>query len=317
MPGACAECGTPAAQNCQRCGAPYCKRECQVTAWPMHKYTCSAKVTIKESSPGHGNGVFACEAFEVGDELHSEKPLVVFENGWGPDAISQAIEALPDNKKKVVMGFTDAHSPPDEPTAHGLAHTNSIPLGFSNSRSPSTKVGIFPIACRMNHACKPNARYIWNAAAGCEKIIAMRPIAANEEVTVCYKDSYKPRSQRRSELARQFKFECKCTACETPSDESDARLAKIQELIDQVPVVGYANQRQALMMSENCLRLMKQEGVDTPLDLGTIHYDAYQMALSSGNRSKANSHIRSALWCGRKSGDDDAVAKYVAKLNDL
>ena len=320
MLGHCTGCSAPAPHRCGTCGAPYCSRECQVAGRTTHKFTCSAKVKVGDSS--NGKGVFARMAFEVGDELHSEKPLVVFSNRLYTtgsqvlQAAAQAIHDLPENKKELVMNFTDAHSPL-QPTALGIARTNAVPLGFSSASDPSAYSGIFAVTCRMNHACKPNARYIWNAQAGCEKVFAMRNITADEEITVRYIEEYGPRSERRDQLSRRFVFQCECDACENPSDQSDSRLAEIRELIEQMPVVGYANQRRALTMSERTLRLMEQEGVNTPYDLGTIHYDAYQMAFAIGNRGKAVAHIRAALECAQRSGDVDSAAKYTSKLGAL
>ena len=177
MLGHCTGCSAPAPHRCGTCGAPYCSRECQVAGRTTHKFTCSAKVKVGDSS--NGKGVFARMAFEVGDELHSEKPLVVFSNRLYTtgsqvlQAAAQAIHDLPENKKELVMNFTDAHSPL-QPTALGIARTNAVPLGFSSASDPSAYSGIFAVTCRMNHACKPNARYIWNAQAGCEKVFAMR-----------------------------------------------------------------------------------------------------------------------------------------------
>jgi hypothetical protein len=70
-------------------------------------------------------------------------------------------------------------------------------------------------------------------------------------------------------------------------------------------------------MSERTLRLMKEEGRDTPLGMGTIHYDAYQVAQMCGNSRKAKEHLRASWECAKLSeGPDSALAtcKYANML---
>ena len=43
--------------------------------------------------------------------------------------------------------------------------------------------------------------------------------------------------------------------------------------------------------------LMKIEGIDTAVNKGTIHFDAYQSACMTPDRRKASYHINQALQC--------------------
>ena len=115
---------------------------------------------------------------------------------------------------------------------------------------------------------------------------------------------------------RHFNFTCKCEACVNGCNNSDEHLCEIQELIDQMPSVAQFDAGKALKMSERTLRLMKVEGRDTPLDMGTIHYDAYQVAQMCGNSRKAKEHLRAAWECAKLSeGPDSALAtKYASML---
>jgi hypothetical protein len=142
----------------------------------------------------------------------------------------------------------------------------------------------------------------------------MRSIGKGEEVTVSYMACFAARTSRRSFLVERFKFECECVLCKHPSDESDTQLSKIQELIDDVPRVGFTDPQSALKISQLTLRLMQREGVDTPENLGPIHYDAYQMAKAIGDGTSASLHITSALECAKLSGDDASAVKYREKI---
>jgi hypothetical protein len=69
-------------------------------------------------------------------------------------------------------------------------------------------------------------------------------------------------------------------------------------------------------MCERVIGLMKQEGIDTPADLRTIHYDAYQMARAGGNIRKAQEHIRTAWECAKLSDGDSSpqAALYASEM---
>jgi hypothetical protein len=45
---------------------------------------------------------------------------------------------------------------------------------------------LFELGCRINHSCSPNAIAVYPRAGNVCTVVALRPIAANEEITVCY-----------------------------------------------------------------------------------------------------------------------------------
>jgi hypothetical protein len=309
---------------------------CQTDDWKVHRYTCSANVDARLSE-GRGKCLFALKAFAVGDELIREKPLIVCSSGqcafnmnsargFVADAeVTRLVEALPDAERTVIMALHDAHTDPDDHPAtagrsiffkslSGIAQTNCIPLGSGAAE----KAGLFALTCRINHSCPgaANAHYVWREDLGSALVFAMRPIAPGEEITVTYNDGYLPLAQRRTYLQNTFGFVCTCDACANSCEEIDERLRRIQSLIDEVPKVGYTDQHRALKMCEQVLGLMKQEGIDTPVDLGRIHYDAYQMARASGSKRKAQEHIRKAWECAKLSDGDlsPLAASYGSKI---
>nr|CDS31238.1 SET and MYND domain containing protein 4 [Hymenolepis microstoma]CDS31242.1 SET and MYND domain containing protein 4 [Hymenolepis microstoma] len=72
----------------------------------------------------------------------------------------------------------------------------------------------YPAISLINHSCDPNALVLMsgNGAAG---IVALKPIPANSEISICYLLSYwqRPRGIRRNLLSEGFLFLCKCEAC--------------------------------------------------------------------------------------------------------
>ena len=293
----CARCSAPSSKTCGTCQeARYCCDECQAADWTVHKHTCSNKVQVKRAGE-RGFGVFARATFEVGEELIREAAVIRMPNlpeaGGMAEASAVALFAsLPEVKQRLVMSLSDAHHA--EPTVWGTMKTNAIP---TNDVSMPPSSGIFVLACRLNHSCKPNARYVWRQDLGRELVFAIRPISAGEEVTVQYTAGYLPRAERQSVLRAAFNFACACLACAEASLESDERRREIQMLIDRMPVVAQSDPLRALGMSERTLSLLEAEGADTPLDKGTIHNDAYQVACAMGDRRKMKEHLRRAWEC--------------------
>ena len=77
----CAVCGAGARSHCGKCGnAHYCGRECQIGAWPAHKWLCSPSVRVARrpaggADDGRGARLVALKAFKEGDEVTRERPL--------------------------------------------------------------------------------------------------------------------------------------------------------------------------------------------------------------------------------------------------
>ena len=323
----CAECAAfGATKICVRCKSThYCSKDCQLASWPTHKLICSAKVELKESG-GRGVGLFARISFATGDEIYREKPLLVYPgnvpsvnrqeaNDLMASYVADIFSGLSDATKHAVMDLRDSKLYHGSKSLKGIIFTNGIPL----ASGAAERAALFALTCRLNHACKPNARYFWRDDLDYETVLAQRPIAAGEEITVCYKEGYAPCAVRQAHLLETFGFTCGCLACLQYTAESDDRMQEIQTLIDEVPRVGYADQRRALKMSERTLRLMHAEGVNTPVDLAVIHYDAYQMALASGDRRKAKSHLQSALDYAKLSEGltSPLAARHAARLRQL
>ena len=334
MDDACAECGAPALSSCGRCKlARYCNKDCQRAAWRKHKHTCSIKLRIGKSVSGDGFGCFAREAFTIGEELHREKPLLQWKavRATRRDATAlvqrrmhDAFESLPAASQAVAMGLSDTsltRAAGDASSLWGVCQTNGIPIGCEDddeSRTPRS--ALFAVTCRINHSCTPNARYLWRRDLGLELIFALRPLAAGEEVTVGYKTAYAGRAARQATLHRSFNFECTCATCSAPASKaSDERRDEIDRLRSQLQEVGFADAPRALEMAERILLVMQAEGLDTPIDVGTVHYASFQLHLASGDAVKAQQHLGQACECARLSEGigSPLAAKYKAELEEL
>ena len=125
------------------------------------------------------------------------------------------------------------------PDLNGIVKTNSIALGTDAVTGFSSPHGaLFPLVCRLNHACRPNARYVWREDLGKELVFAMRPIAKGEEITISYIGKYANLAVRQKELYERFNFTCSCAMCTEHTVQQDICMSEIQELYEKVPYLS-------------------------------------------------------------------------------
>jgi hypothetical protein len=213
--------------------------------------------------------------------------------------------ALSAAAQQVVMGLCDstdrAQTGQDGKSLVGIIRSNGYPLGKPSGGTSPPRSALFAVACLFQHSCKPNARVLWreDRQGGRQLAIALRPIAVGEEITVQYKGglAYAPRAVRRARLLEIFRFHCACIACAQPEgadrEASDERRQAMRSLLDEVPKAGFSDPS----VLERLLSLMEAEGLDTPLDLGSVHHVAYQLAMRTGDVHAAVAHLREACRC--------------------
>lgn len=290
----CARCGASEGDRmCENCrGVSYCSAQCQLQDWPVHRHTCYKGVEVAKSAVAEA-GVFARETHAPGDELVREAPILVHsfhgDRATRRRRLSRQVSRLKKAELVALKRLVGAH--PDSPAFWKKLKTNGLPVGDD--------AGFFPICGQANHACRPNARFIWDDERREGKLVAIRAIHAGEEVLMSYLNRYCPGAERRELLRQRFGFECTCTSCQRDTEASDDRWINIQWLIDTVPMVARFDPRRALAMSEHALHLMDQEGLDTAADKGSVHYDAYQLAGLCSEHEKAEAHLTQALLCAR------------------
>ena len=81
---------------------------------------------------------------------------------------------------------------------------------------------------RINHACRPSARYLWNEDTNTRDIRALRKIREGEEITVSYLDLM-CRAERRAKLKADFNFFCNCTACDETEEQAEEEAQDIEK----------------------------------------------------------------------------------------
>ena len=117
-----------------------------------------------------------------------------------------------------LAGFTTAYDEPRHDQLGRLARRfqhNSLPLSIQMDFINAN--GMFETACRIQHACRPNLRYSPGARPGSLVFRAIRPIAAEEELTINYCGGDVPDavpSHTISAFVRErMGFVCRCNVC--------------------------------------------------------------------------------------------------------
>lgn len=81
--------------------------------------------------------------------------------------------------------------------------------------------GLFPIAARFNHACRPsnNVRFEHDADQGCLRLVTVADtVHQGDELTISYGLDRLP-----YQLYRAYGFKCSCGACDGLSDDDVER----------------------------------------------------------------------------------------------
>lgn len=190
-------------------------------------------------------------------------------------------------KQNDLFGLTDCYNP-HEPTAQTIMHTNALPLGGG-----AQEAGIFPLICRINHSCRPNAYHAWNATTGKEMIHASSPIEQGEEIFITYIEPYRARHARRAELQMKFKFICECSLCSVEdSTENDARREEIAALDNLLISLGPRDPISAFGTAKRLLRCIENEDEGAITWLSRSHYDIYQICIGSSDKAAAERHAK-------------------------
>jgi hypothetical protein len=271
-------------------------------SWQSSNYSCPGppEVYTVHPSPGKGLGVFARSDLEIGSIIMRETPIITIKRpdfvkgtGYPMSAVSQLVRSefalLSSEEQEEVMSLTYHATEAEKKSSDKLG------LIFrSNAYKTGQKIGLFPKIARINHSCRPNTSYYWNAKLNKRIVYATRKIKKGEELFDSYISLLLTHEERQKRLD-PYGFTCSCEACAVENRalrESDERREDIREafadfepqLTLKVPESTSAkkqaqkNARASLQLVE----LVQQEG------LADFYANAYKIA--------AISHARAQDW---------------------
>ncbi|KAF8122536.1 hypothetical protein EV363DRAFT_1436578 [Boletus edulis] len=224
--------------RCSGCGTlRYCNSGCQKADWSLHKHECKALKGWAEAAPSAALGV----PNDAGAGLNS---------GWSNEIQKMQYHKVSLQHSASVETHTHlAHSvvrylgltAPSDLEEYGILSTgdlvNMISRFITNTialTSPSlTPIGaiVSPLAALANHSCLPNAIVVFPRGGKTRMkepvmdVIALRDIAAGEEVLITYIDTTLPKAQRRQVLTETYNFTCQCPLCKQSATVVDPREA--------------------------------------------------------------------------------------------
>ena len=224
--------------NCTCGKVAYCGQECQRLDWDRHKTDCP--LLVVRPVEGKGMGLFTTRKVKAGRMLLKEKPLLLMEYEDEEDqkdkympmtTIEAEFNKLSVEDKNKIYGLRSLEGP--VASMKDVHDQNSIKLGNiigANAyeikyQNGEVKMAVYEKHMRINHSCKPNvSKASWSSWTSGEPgagdilvVKALQDLPKNTELLNNYLDDqlrvFKTRTERRTELMRDWGFLCKCEVC--------------------------------------------------------------------------------------------------------
>ncbi|KAF7313177.1 SET domain-containing protein [Mycena kentingensis (nom. inval.)] len=310
---------------------------------------------VIRNTESNGRGMFAAEPLQAGFTILVERPAIItpyiIANGGGlyaqteADILHALVGRLPAEKQGRVLTLASCRSINECEILTDIARTNALPITLAvptnvpHPELPSHRA-IFLNTSRCNHSCSPNARWHWDLATFSLTLVAVRPIAENEEITISYLPGpylLLPRATRDSLLRSSYNFSCRCAACvHTKPEQSDMARAELSRPLNVATFEEWIADQQQLFpdtllinVHRTRMRLLEVEGLEglcesesggessavdgaLPLTRYTEHLDGLAMAYGAlGDIS----NFRKFAWLARESRpmSDEGAAKVMQR----
>lgn len=224
-------------------------------SWTSPDHTCQGppEVYSVRSSYGRGLGVFALHDLEAGSVVMRETPILKIKppdfikgSGYPMAAVSRLLRTdfvlLSPAEQEEVMSLTFHAKAGERETSDQLG------LIFrTNAYKTGEDIGLFPKIARINHSCRPNTSYYWNAKLNKRIVYANRNIKKGEEIFDSYISLLLTHEERQKHLA-PYGFTCSCEVCATEKEtlrKSDKNRVDIRKTFE------YFQSQLALTAPEN------------------------------------------------------------------
>ncbi|KAI1137549.1 SET domain-containing protein [Hypoxylon sp. FL0543] len=278
---------------------------------------------IMKDVPGKGKGLVAQRQIRKWDVVLVDYPAMlthmdifdIVDAETRQDLLERALRQLPEKQKQSdVLALARSHG--GEPI-EDILRTNifGVELGIEIPH-----LGLFPLASRVNHDCRPNVFWRWSVRTLAVEVIAMRDIEIGEEITQSCKTPLMPTDfsepnntatpdvplglsyEDRKEDLKSWGFNCTCSLCTASKSEraaSDKRRARLQHIYHELneAAVGRAELTADTIygLAHEMESLVREEKLEAQL---LVHYGAV-----------ARAYMRV--------GKLDAARKYVEMCEDL
>ena len=275
--------------NCAAClQVSYCNKKCQKDHWKLHKPRCQPWKIV--SVEGKGKGVIATRKIKKGDVVMMEKPVLVLDKGgnnYNPEDLSFT-EQFMKQPKKIREEILDLHHERPEESNFLLklfdifnCNNIGIDVGIGSSSGQAVYLNI----SRLNHSCSPNV--VWSYKRSnmiMKEVRALRDIDVGEELSATYlgNNVFATSSERRIQLQKSWKFECKCRLCNLPDDEqeeNDKKRMMMNKLHWRTPTLKMSGRFEEAFESEwTKLALMMEMEEDLIMEIPNALIEVYELS---------------------------------------
>lgn len=269
------------------------------------KHPQAPKFDIK-SIPGHGLGAIATSPLYRGDQIYSTSPILAIQDDVmqfvpTPDLLllmAIALNRLPSPTQQL---FWTMHAQFGGNAVYDRITTNAYTMPLSSAKDLFWAVQ--PEISRLNHDCRPNAVYHFDASRMVQNVHVVRPVGVGEEITVSYVRPLLGFEERRKRIGELWGFECDCSLCaasEALRNASDRRLGVMRDLEVQLDDLD-PDRTGSTGMAELLISLYELERLDGGIADGYM-YAALEYSYV-GNRNGARMYAAKAmeaiaLWRG-------------------
>ncbi|KAJ7487905.1 hypothetical protein FB451DRAFT_729135 [Mycena latifolia] len=232
----CSQCFGPGTslKRCTKCQTVYyCDSKCQNIDWPLHKHECAALQRIAAS----GDNAIPSDAIRCLGRIMWKRQKQGPTSPW-----TREIDLLQSHNQDIQPSAYELHthlaislvrylglSSPSEIASFGMTSgadlANLVSRFVTNTftiTDPSlTPLGasVSPPVALINHSCDPNAVVVFPRASPSPaqeplmQVVALRQIAADEEILTAYVDTTLPKAMRQASLRETYLFSCGCQLC--------------------------------------------------------------------------------------------------------
>ncbi|KAG8160654.1 hypothetical protein KVR01_008918 [Diaporthe batatas] len=275
----------------------------------------------EEQIPGKGIGLVAKRLLRTNEAFLNRAPIVMVDGiafkrlgrARLTELLTQAVADLPETYQAEYLNLT-THI--DVETHQQRVYEIFMKNDFVTSVKDNLEFhSVFPQVSRLNHACRPNSKYTFDASMLTQSVFAAREISPGEELTVTYFDSIQTRSQRQLLSKHGWGFECTCPHCSASEEailESDGRVEQILTLqrdLDDYSATSTASPEKAELL----VKLFESEGLVTRM------VEAYyRAAIEYNSVGSAGEAVRFATLCIEEGKVlENSIGPFINNMREL
>lgn len=240
----------------------------------------AVKIAFKDTSEA-GRAVYSTTPIPAGTLVLADRALFTIKmSSRSVEDVQLVVRGLAQDPLRAFLNLSNCHKGDDSVSAViGTFKTNCLPAGGdeyvwvlstaadmrvlpADRDAPlSLRSGIFPIAARFNHSCRPNCEAFFSTARQALEVHTLVEIQPDEELTISYLSArlLLPAADRIAHLEAAFNFTCVCPACTPPTTTSDSNRAEIARLKGEIDRLFPTDAEQAYACSQELRALCETE----------------------------------------------------------